>query len=81
VLGDPGAAEWVAPERPSGRRTVVIRGQAIPNVSVRPLIEVQRRRPPRRRADRLPSRPDRIALWAFLLGLLLIAVALSTAHP
>ena len=77
----PASAEWVAPERPTGRRTVVIRGQAIPNVSARPLIEVQRRRPPRRPAERTPGRPDRIALWAVLLGLLLIAVALSTAHP
>ena len=34
-----------------------------------------RRRPPRTAAERLAGRPDRIALWAFLLGLLLIAIA------
>jgi hypothetical protein len=26
------------------------------------------------------AQPDRIALWAFLLGLLLVAVAAGTAH-
>src|SRR5437588_3803132 len=42
----PASAEWVAPERPAGRRTVVIRGQAIPNRPARPPTEVPRRRPP-----------------------------------
>jgi hypothetical protein len=26
------------------------------------------------------AQPDRIALWAFLLGLILVAVAAGTAH-
>jgi len=81
VVASGPAAQWVAPERSSGRRTVVIRGQAIPAISARPLIEVERRRPPRRAAERMPGRPDRIASWAVFLGLLLIAVALLTAHP
>ena len=52
----------------TGRRTVTIRGQASA--------------PPRRRpgpATRVGSRPDRIALWAFLMGLFLVFVATATA--
>jgi len=39
--------------------------------------------PPRRRrsvVERQLAQPDRIALWAFLLGLFLVAVAAGTAH-
>jgi hypothetical protein len=53
----------------TGRRTVVITGQ-------RPAA-------PRRRPDtaaRIGPRPDRIAGWAFFLGLFLVAVATATAH-
>jgi hypothetical protein len=49
------------------RRTVVITGQ---------------RPEPRRRpatVDRVGPRPDRIAMWAFLLGLFLVVVATATA--
>ncbi|HEX2016738.1 MAG TPA: hypothetical protein VGN69_08590 [Solirubrobacteraceae bacterium] len=82
------------------RRTVKIRGQAIPAVSARPLVEVPApapvhrtreaerdrdrrpatRRPRRRPAERIGARPDRIALWAFLVGLLLVVIAVLTAH-
>jgi hypothetical protein len=51
----------------TGRRTVVITGQ--------------RSAPPRRRPDaamRVGPRPDRIAGWAFFLGLFLVAVATAT---
>jgi hypothetical protein len=50
------------------RRTITITGQAAP---------------PRRRpsvAQRQLARPDRVALWAFLLCLFLVAVAAATAH-
>ncbi len=51
------------------RRTITITGQPTP----------ARRRPTL--AERhIAAQPDRIALWAFLLGLLLIAVAAGTAH-
>lgn len=50
-----------------GRRTVVITGRP-----------ADRRRPPRRPEERLGSRPDRVAGWAFGMGLVLIAV---TAAP
>ncbi|HEX8742043.1 MAG TPA: hypothetical protein VF712_02820 [Thermoleophilaceae bacterium] len=58
------------PERDpaTGRRTVVITGQ--------------RPAPPRRRPDaaaRIGPRPDRIAGWAFFLGLFLVGVATATA--
>ena len=57
-----------APEPVAERRTITITGQPTPD--------------PRRRAvlDPQLARPDRIALWAFLLGLLLVAVAAGTAH-
>jgi hypothetical protein len=49
------------------RRTITITGQPTP----------ARRRP---LMDSPMAQPDRIALWAFLLGLLLVAVAAGTAH-
>jgi hypothetical protein len=50
------------------RRTITITGQPTP----------ARRRPAV--LDSQLAQPDRIALWAFLLGLLLVAVAAGTAH-
>ena len=44
-----------------------------------PRIEVDRRRPPRRPIERVGPRPDRLALWALLMGLMLILVAVGTA--
>jgi hypothetical protein len=65
---DPPAA---AP-RPAGeRRTITITGQP------------RQPTPPRRRrsvVEAQMAQPDRIALWAFLLGLLLMIVAAGTAH-
>jgi len=53
---------------PPERRTVTITGQPTP----------ARRRPSMVEAQL--AQPDRIALWAFLLGLFLVAVAAGTAH-
>jgi hypothetical protein len=53
-----------------GRRTVKIGG--------RPPEFYPARRPPRAVHDRLGPRPDRIAAWAFALGLLLILIAILT---
>jgi hypothetical protein len=52
----------------SERRTIKITGRPAP--------------PRRRRSvfERQLAQPDRIALWAFLLGLFLVAVAAGTAH-
>jgi hypothetical protein len=59
----------VEPGKPHpGRRTVQITGRPTP---------------PRRRSARqeqIVARPDRVALWAFLLGLFLILMAIATAN-
>jgi hypothetical protein len=52
----------------AARRTVTITGQPTPARRRRPVVDAQL------------AQPDRIALWAFLLGLLLVAVAAGTAH-
>lgn len=52
------------------RRTVKIKGQTVP--------PPRRRRPPP--ATRVSARPDRLALWAVLLGIVMIAMAVATAH-
>ena len=39
-----------------------------------------RQRPPRTMHERLGPRPERIAGWAFALGLLLILIAIATSH-
>ncbi|HEY8582788.1 MAG TPA: hypothetical protein VIL49_07565 [Capillimicrobium sp.] len=62
---------------PGGRRTVVIRGQVADRGSA--LAGPERRRPAPRARDRVGHRPDRVALWAVMLGLLLIIVAMMTA--
>jgi len=50
------------------RRTITITGQPTPARRRRAVIDSQL------------AQPDRIALWAFLMGLLLVAVAAGTAH-
>jgi hypothetical protein len=50
------------------RRTITITGQPTPARRRAPVFDAQL------------AQPDRIALWAFLLGLLLVAVAAGTAH-
>jgi hypothetical protein len=62
-----------------GRITVEIRGRTVPAAAVPRTPEGERRRPPRRAAERVGARPDRVAMWALLMGLLLILVALGTA--
>jgi hypothetical protein len=54
-----------------GRRTITIRGQVARPVS---------RRPPQTVRERTVSRPDRIAMWAVLLGILLLLVAATSSH-
>jgi hypothetical protein len=56
------------PEPQAERRTITITGQPT----------AARRR--RSMIDSHVAQPDRIALWAFLLGLFLVAVAAGTAH-
>lgn len=73
------------PDRPAAapRRTVVIRGQGAPRAGGTELSapSAARRRPPRRASERIAgTRPDRAALWAVMMGVFLILVAVMTAH-
>ncbi|MGH2741590.1 MAG: hypothetical protein ACRDN8_03710 [Thermoleophilaceae bacterium] len=63
-----GAAPPPQAEPPAERRTIRIAGQPTPARRRRSVVEAQM------------AQPDRIALWAFLLGLFLVAVAAGTAH-
>jgi hypothetical protein len=62
------------------RRTIEIRGRTVPAPSVPRSVELDRRRPPRRALERVGARPDRLALWALLMGIVLILVAVGTAN-
>jgi hypothetical protein len=57
-----------APAPAAERRTITITGRPTPERRRRSVIDSQM------------AQPDRIALWAFLLGLFLVAVAAGTAH-
>jgi hypothetical protein len=59
---------------PSGRRTVVVTGHPEFRLSS------SRRRPAPTVDQRIGPRPDRIAGWAFGLGLLLILIAILSGH-
>ncbi len=61
------------------RRTVEIRGRPVPAPAVPRSHEVDRRRPPRRAVERVGTRPDRLAMWALMMGILLILVAVGTS--
>jgi len=67
-----------APTPPSGRRTVTIRGRGAERHL--PWPGEARRRPARRPHERTGFRPDRVALWAVFLGMLLAAVAIASPH-
>jgi len=62
-----------------GRVTVEIRGRTVPAPAVPRPLEVDRNRPQRRAVERVGARPDRVAMWALLMGLMLILVAIGTA--
>jgi hypothetical protein len=64
----PTRAETEHGPREPERRTVTITGQPTPERRRYSMIDAQL------------AQPDRIALWAFLLGLLLVVVAAGTAH-
>jgi len=78
---DGAAATAIAPlAPPPARRTVQITGRTVAAPSLPRLVEVERRRPARRPAERVGPRPDRVALWAVLLGFFLILVAATSSH-
>ena len=65
---------------PPARRPVQITGRTVSAPPLPRLVEVERRRPARRPAERVGPRPDRIALWAVLLGFFLILVAATSSN-
>ncbi len=72
----------VEEQRQGLRHTVTITGRPVSPAATPGLVEVQSRRPARRAVERIGPRPDRIAMYAVALGLLLCIVALATAsHP
>jgi len=78
---DGAAVTAIAPlAPPPARRTVQITGRTVAAPSLPRLVEVERRRPARRPAERVGPRPDRVALWAVLLGFFLILVAATSSH-
>jgi hypothetical protein len=60
------------------RRTVTIRGYGAERNL--PWPETSRRRPQQRPYERAGFRPDRLALWAVFLGVLLLVVAVASGH-
>jgi hypothetical protein len=56
----------------------VIRGRGAEDYL--PWPDASRRGPQRRAYERAGFRPDRVAMWAVLLGFLLVLVAIISAH-
>jgi len=70
------------PEKGAGvpdRRTVKIGGRPEGSLEAARYQRDRARRPKRTAHERVGHRPDRIAMWAFALGLLLILIAILTA--
>jgi hypothetical protein len=44
------------------------------------MVEIKRRRPPRSAPERLGPRPDRIAMWALLMAVVLVLVAATSSN-
>jgi hypothetical protein len=61
-----------------GRRTVTIQGRGAERNL--PWPDASRRRPQRRMHERAGFRPDRVAMWAVMLGILLVLIAVLSAH-
>ncbi|HEU4517202.1 MAG TPA: hypothetical protein VFR77_07865 [Steroidobacteraceae bacterium] len=74
--------ELAVPEKGQGvpeRRTVKIGGHPEGSLEAARYQRDRARRPRRTASERVGHRPDRIAMWAFALGLLLIVIAILTA--
>jgi hypothetical protein len=61
------------------RRTVKIGGRPEGSLEAARYQRDRPRRPPRTTHERIGARPDRLAMWAVALGLLLIVIAVLTA--
>ena len=66
---------FLSPPPPAGtRRTVQITGRPGQPIAAAAVSQARRHRP-RTASDRVGARPDRVALWAVVLGLILIVLA------
>jgi hypothetical protein len=68
-----------SPAPPAGRRTITITGHGDDRRTGRAAV-AERSRPQRRPHERPGYRPDRIALYAVLLGVVLVLVAATSSH-
>ncbi len=70
------------PDQPVPRHLRAVPTRQAPTGSSRAarVVQIERRRPPRRAHERLGSRPDRLAMWAVLMALFLIIIAATSAH-
>jgi hypothetical protein len=73
ITGRPGG---VPPTRPLESRHRA--GRIVPRTPR--VVEIDRRRPPRPTYERLGPRPDRVALWALFMAVLLVLVAATSPH-
>ncbi len=78
AISEPVAGSWSVGEQVAERRTVTIRGYG--GERNLPWSETARRRPQRPVHERAGFRPDRLAMWAVLLGVLLVLVAVASGH-
>src|SRR5581483_4153815 len=62
-----------------GRQTITIRGRGSDRYAPSAWSDSSRRRPPRA-VVRARTRPDRIAMWAVLLGVMLVLAAATSSH-
>jgi hypothetical protein len=76
-LGD--LADVDEPAAPA-RRTVKIGGRPEGSLEAARYQRDRARRPPRTAHERFGTRPDRIAMWAVALGVLLIVIAILSSH-
>src|SRR5437899_2385425 len=75
---DSAPSTWSVPEPPA-RRTITITGRGAERNLPWPT-DASRRRSARKVHERAGFRPDRFAMWALFLGLLLLLVAATSAH-
>jgi len=78
--GEPAGAVQAPIMEPDERRTIRIHGRPGELSEIAPFVSTAaRHRPPRTVQERLAGDPTRIVAWAFMLGLLLILIAVATA--
>jgi len=77
---DLGDLDEVAVPAARERRTVKIGGRPEGSVEAARFQRDRTRRPPRTAHERIGARPDRLAMWAVALGILLILIAILSSH-